>query len=118
MKFREPIISYKTTKTTTTNNYDKNAEKVSIFGENVRHARKQWDFTTEELASFLKISPAYLSSIERGQRTPSLDIFMRICDFLGEDMGDMLKPRSNHRITLDGSTKAKNPYRLILEEAN
>ena len=65
-------------------------EKCLIFGENVRLARKERGFTAEVLARFLEISTAYVGLIERGERCPSLETFIRICDFFGESYEDML----------------------------
>jgi len=67
-------------------------EKCLIFGENVRLARKERGFTSEVLARFLEISTAYVGLIERGERCPSLETFIKICDFFGESYEDMLNP--------------------------
>jgi len=67
-------------------------EKCKIFGANMRAARKSRGFTSEALAKFLKISTAYVGLIERGERCPSLETFLKICDFFGESPDAMLKP--------------------------
>ena len=71
---------------------DKNfiTEKTMVFGENMRAARKQRGFTTESLAAFLGISTAYVGLIERGERCPSLETFLKVCDFFGEGPERML----------------------------
>ena len=58
--------------------------KCLIFGENMRIARKERGFTSEALGRFLGISTAYVGLIERGERCPSLETFLKICDFFGE----------------------------------
>ncbi|MCL2396778.1 MAG: helix-turn-helix domain-containing protein [Defluviitaleaceae bacterium] len=68
-------------------------EKCVIFGNNMRVARKERGFTSEALGKFLKISTAYVGLIERGERCPSLETFMKICDFFGESYEEMLTPR-------------------------
>ena len=70
-------------------------EKCLIFGENMRISRKERGFTSEVLARFLQISTAYVGLIERGERCPSLETFLRICDFFGESYEAMLTPRAN-----------------------
>lgn len=70
-------------------------EKCLIFGENMRIARKERGFTSEVLARFLQISTAYVGLIERGERCPSLETFLRICDFFGESYEAMLTPKTN-----------------------
>ena len=69
-------------------------EKCLIFGENMRIARKERGFTSEALGRFLGISTAYVGLIERGERCPSLETFLKICDFFGESYEDMFKQRS------------------------
>ena len=69
------------------------ADRAIIFGENMRAARKQRGFTSEHLAAFLQISTAYVGLIERGERCPSLETFLRICDFFGETPETMLTPQ-------------------------
>ena len=69
-------------------------EKSLVFGENVRLARKERGFTSDVLAKFLGISTAYVGLIERGERCPSLETFLRICDFFGEPYEDMIMPNS------------------------
>ena len=66
------------------------AEKSIIFGENMRAARKQRGFTSDSLAAFLGISTAYVGLIERGERRPSLETFLRVCEFFGEEPATML----------------------------
>jgi transcriptional regulator with XRE-family HTH domain len=66
------------------------AEKISIFGKNMRIARKNMDLTAAMLGKFLGLSAAYVGLIERGKRAPSLETFLKICDFFGISYNDML----------------------------
>ena len=70
------------------------AQKCLIFGENMRKARKERGFTSEALGRFLGISTAYVGLIERGERCPSLETFLKICDFFGESYEDMFRSKS------------------------
>jgi len=74
------------------------SEKTLIFGENVRIARKERGFTAEVLAKFLGISTAYVGLIERGERCPSMETYMKICDFFGESYETMLTVRKDYRV--------------------
>jgi transcriptional regulator with XRE-family HTH domain len=76
------------TPTTGTYMYD----KCLIMGYNLRNQRKKLGFTVNDLARFLDISAAYVGLIERGARCPSLEIFLRSCDFLSTTPQEMLKP--------------------------
>ncbi|MCL2575662.1 MAG: helix-turn-helix transcriptional regulator [Defluviitaleaceae bacterium] len=62
------------------------------FGENMRRRRKEMGFNSKDFASFIKVSTAYIGLIERGERTPSFDTMLRICDFLSEDPNTMMAP--------------------------
>jgi len=74
------------------------SEKTLIFGENVRIARKERGFTAEVLAKFLGISTAYVGLIERGERCPSMETYMKICEFFGESYEDMLTVRKDFSV--------------------
>jgi len=84
------------------------AEKCQVFGENMRIARKERGFTSEVLAKFLKISTAYVGLIERGERCPSLETFLRICDFFGESYETMLTPRSGLSVAESKAARREN----------
>ena len=73
-------------------------EQCMILGENMRAARRLRGFTSEALAKFLDISTAYVGLIERGERTPSLETFLRICEFFGESKDRMLTPSKSFSV--------------------
>jgi len=75
------------------------AEKCLVFGENMRTARKERGFTSEALGRFLGISTAYVGLIERGERCPSLETFLKICDFFGESYEAMFTPKGSLAIS-------------------
>ena len=68
-------------------------ESSIIFGKNMRAARKEMGLTAEQVGKFLSLSTAYIGLIERGERTPSFEVFLKICNFFGEDYTDMLTPK-------------------------
>ena len=67
-------------------------ERCVIFGKNMRIARKEMGFTSVTLAGFLGVSTAYVGLIERGERTPSIEMLFKICDFFGKSVDTMLTP--------------------------
>jgi transcriptional regulator with XRE-family HTH domain len=79
-------------------------EKCLIFGANMRAARKERGFTAEGLGKFLGISTAYVGLIERGERCPSLEIFLKICEFFGESCDAMLVPKAKAKVSEKKST--------------
>ncbi|MDR2183571.1 MAG: helix-turn-helix transcriptional regulator [Clostridiales bacterium] len=80
------------TKTNDSNNHM--TEKCRMFGKNMRATRKNMGITTNEMGKFLDLSPAYVGMIERGERAPSFDTFLKICDFFGESIDNMLSRKS------------------------
>ena len=48
------------------------------FRQNVRKRRKELRLTQEQLAERLKVTGAYISEIEAGRRTPSLETVERL----------------------------------------
>ena len=67
-------------------------ERARIFGRNMRGLRKQRGFSTDNLAHFLGVSSAYVGLLERGDRSPSFDIFLKVCNFFGEGPESLLAP--------------------------
>lgn len=65
--------------------------RISGFGKRLRFLRRSAGFTSESLAAFLGVSTPYIGLIERGERRPSLEIFVRICEFFGESCDEMIK---------------------------
>ena len=64
----------------------------SALGKRIREARNKLRFTQEVLAEKADIAVTYLGEIERGEKTPSLDVLINIaeslqvsCDYLLRD---------------------------------
>lgn len=62
------------------------------LGRRIKETRKKLHFTQEILAEKADIAVTYLGEIERGEKTPSLDVFISIaeslqvsCDYLLRD---------------------------------
>ena len=65
-------------------------EKKAMIGLNICYYRKARCMTQIELAEQLEISSNYLSQIERGARTLSLDILLKVARVLGVDEKSLL----------------------------
>ena len=61
------------------------------FGKRVREARNKAHFTQEVLAEKVDIAVTYLGEIERGEKTPSLDVLIGIADSLGVSCDYLLR---------------------------
>ena len=54
-----------------------------MLGEALRLIRVYHDMKQKEVAERLKISPQYLSEIEKGHKVPTLDVIQRYSDTFG-----------------------------------
>jgi transcriptional regulator with XRE-family HTH domain len=61
-----------------------------ILGEAVRAARKSAGFSQERLAEKAELSSIFISRIERGVESPSLDNLVKIARALGVRVGDLV----------------------------
>lgn len=74
----------------------KNEEKIIhpiryTFANNLRKVRRLKDISQESLAFDAEVSRAYISDIERGKRSLSIDVMGKIADALGVNIISLLK---------------------------
>ena len=70
-------------------------EKTDVYrklGSRIREIRKKLGMTQEKLAFKAKMSPSFLSHIERGTKKASLDTVKRIADGLGVPIQNLFYP--------------------------
>ena len=65
--------------------FDKNDHKKMLIGLNVNYYRRARHMTQAELAAELEVSSNYLSQIERGYKTMSLDKLLQMAEILEVD---------------------------------
>ncbi len=53
-----------------------------IFGQRVRHYRKNKKLSQEQLAELCDLHPTYIGQLERGEKNASLETIMRVCEGL------------------------------------
>lgn len=53
-----------------------------LVEERIRQLRKEQNLSQGELATFAGISSNYLGQVERGEKCPSLDVFLKIAEGL------------------------------------
>jgi len=70
------------------------------FGELVRIARKECGVSQEELAGLAGIDRSYMSRIERGIVSISLEKVYLIANALNCEISDLLPPRSTVRVAV------------------
>lgn len=56
---------------------------LSSIGKHLKERLIQKSWTQEEVAERLNLSPAYIGMIERGEKVPRLETFIRIINELG-----------------------------------
>lgn len=63
------------------------------IGENIKNARKAAGVSQKELAERLGVYQKDISRWENGERTPSLEVFARICKELNASADEILQIR-------------------------
>ena len=62
-----------------------------ILGETIRSYRKQARLSQEKLAEKAELHPVYISAVERGQKTISVDALMRMARALNVSLQDLFR---------------------------
>nr|WP_309098456.1 helix-turn-helix transcriptional regulator [Fredinandcohnia onubensis] len=62
---------------------------VAVIGQSIQRSRKKKKLSQVELAKTLEITDKYLSDIERGVGTPSVDLLLRIAVELDVHPGEL-----------------------------
>jgi len=58
------------------------AREATIFGAVVRRARKEYDWTQEDLAERSGLTTTYVGQVERGDKVPSLTVVLKLAQAL------------------------------------
>ena len=72
-------------------------ELLAKIGKKVRNERLRLNWTQEELAEKLDMSASFVSQIERGVRSVSIETLERLSQALGVSSADLLKKDSDSR---------------------
>ena len=67
----------------------KNRRSV-LLGEALRQARKAIGISQEELAFEAKVDRTYVSQLENGHKSPTVDVLFRICPILGIAVSELI----------------------------
>ena len=84
------------------------AEKCLAFGYNMRTMRKERGISTESMSKFLDLSATYVGLLERGERCPSLEVFLSVCDFFGASVDSMVTPPAQGMMLKEKHLENKN----------
>lgn len=69
------------------------------LGNEIRKAREATGLSQEQLALEAGLHRTYISLLERGKRSPTIDVLLRICKVLGTSASELIG-----RIETDGSS--------------
>jgi transcriptional regulator with XRE-family HTH domain len=61
-----------------------------LLGEALRKARKAAGISQENLAFEAKIDRTYVSQLENGHKSPTVEVLFRICPILGMAASDLI----------------------------
>ncbi len=64
-------------------------ETKRVVGLRIKNLRRARGYSQEKLAEIIGINPKYLSSIERGEENPTLDLLMRLSQGLKVEMHEI-----------------------------
>jgi transcriptional regulator with XRE-family HTH domain len=62
----------------------------TVFGEQLRQLRKAAGLTQEELAFQVGLDRTYISLLERGIKSPTLNTFFRLCKALNQQPEEVI----------------------------
>ncbi len=62
----------------------------TVFGEHLRQLRKAAGLTQEELAFRVGLDRTYISLLERGIKSPTLNTFFRLCAALNQNPSEII----------------------------
>ena len=66
-------------------------DERKLLGQRIKSLRKVRGYTQEQLAEVIDINPKYLSSVERGEENPTLDLFLRLAQGLEVELLDLFR---------------------------
>jgi transcriptional regulator with XRE-family HTH domain len=96
-----------------------------FLGKRIKEARKRSKLTQENLAEKVNISTVYLGEIERGNKMPSIPVFIAIaealgvsCDFLLRDSVDTGAVFINNEITEKLNSLSVKQRKAVLDIIN
>lgn len=68
----------------------------AVFGVLLREHRKALGMSQEDVAEKAGVHPTHVGLVERGQRTPSLDVASALAEAVGRSLSDLVR-EAEHR---------------------
>jgi transcriptional regulator with XRE-family HTH domain len=66
-------------------------DRKKLIGSRIKQLRRTRNYSQEKMAEIAGINPKYLSSIERGEENPTLDLFIRLAQALKVDLREFFE---------------------------
>lgn len=85
------------------------------FAAQLRQARKAAKLSQEQLAFKAHLHRTYISLLERGRKSPTLDAFFRICESLGQEPEEFIS-QLRQRLVADEGTTGEPEHKARQEE--
>ena len=63
------------------------------MGDRIKSARKKMNLTQEALSEKVDVTPFYIGELERGVKTPSLDLFIKLIEVLDVSADYLLRDK-------------------------
>ncbi len=82
----------------------------SVFGQRVRHYRKNKGLNQEQLAELCNLHPTYIGQLERGEKNASLETIMKVCEGLSISPEVLFQ----NIVPCDGNNAAQEIYNMAI----
>ncbi|MBS6503719.1 MAG: helix-turn-helix domain-containing protein [Clostridium sp.] len=86
--------------------------KKNYFCENLKYIRSSLNISQKEIANYLKLNPSSYSNYENGRREPSIDVLIKISNFLNVEIDKLLTENlsNNDNFWNDIQNKISNDF--------
>lgn len=72
--------------------------KKNYFCENLKYLRSSLSISQKEIANYLNLNPSLYSNYESGRREPSIDVLIKISDFLNVEIDKLLTENLSNNV--------------------
>jgi transcriptional regulator with XRE-family HTH domain len=86
--------------------------------ENVKHLRKLWGFTQQDLSNKLTIPRSTLGEYERGNTEPSIDLVIKIANIFKVDIDSLLRTKMSETVVENSFTENLKVLAITYGQAN
>lgn len=91
-------------------------EKQNL-GQRVRELRLKRRLKQSDVAKSINVTNALISALELGDRTPSMDVLISLCDFFHVSADYLLGIKTQDTLNLDGLTPKDKEAVLIIVDS-